>query len=374
MRVSGLGLLLFICGAYLYLAFRSFSSGVSIADPELAGYLWPVQPLAVLSGPICAIFLAAIGPRRAGVPSFLVGVVTSGVAIWLNAGTGVRGALTGPAIWALFLFVFVHRYRLLLAVVGFLLLSVAAFHSSMGSQRYQAGWETLDMRERFALLSEDRQNQRYEMGEDQSLIGAAAWRFGEESRLSTAFLRMTNRDYSAGWSPIATALYAPLPRLFFPDKPEPGSVDGTKRTIGMYAIQGEIRGNPTSMCGFFTGLHAYWEFGMLGLVLFSAFAGMYIRVLAHASRHLGIAALPLLELFFKPWWMEPKLWMSEIILQAVQLILPLLALWTIIRWTVVIFLRPAVEYAERRSSDRSSGELAATLPMSRDPNTRSRSR
>jgi len=367
-RESGLGLLLFLCGGYLFLVFRSLSSGLALTDPVVAGYLWPVQPLVMWSGPICGIFLVAIGPRRAGAPSFLVGLVTSGVALWLAAGTGVRGTLAGPAIWGLFLFVFVHRNRLLLAVAGILLLSVGVFHNSMISQRSHAGWETLDVSERLTLLSQDRENQRYNIDENQSVMDAAVWRFGEASRLSTAFLRMVDRGYSAGWSPIATALYAPLPRLFFPDKPEPGSVDGTRQTIGVHAIQGEIRGNPYCMCEYFTGLHAYWELGPLGLVLFSALAGVYIRTLASTLRRLGIAALPVLDLFFKPWWMEPKLWMSEIVIQIVQYILPLLAVWMIIQWTIgIIFRRPGVR-PSNRSADGPPAQLSSTLPISSAPN------
>lgn len=198
-RESGLALLLFLCGGYLFLLFRSLSSGLDMTNSTVSGYLWPIQPVAMWSGPICGLFLAAIGPRRAGVPAFLVGVVTSGAALWLAIGTGVRGALTGPAIWLLFLFVFVHRNRLLLTVAGLLLLSVAVFHDSMASQRSSLGVETLNTRERLALVLQDKQGQRDETGAEQSLVAAAAWRFGEESRLSTAFLRMRARgDLQAG--------------------------------------------------------------------------------------------------------------------------------------------------------------------------------
>jgi len=228
-------------------------------------------------------------------------------------------------LWLLFLFIFVRRNRLMLVTALLLILVVGIFHNSMIALRSGAGWLTLDTSEKVALFMEEKRQEHYESG-DRALIAPAAWRFGEESRLSTAFIRMRDRGYSAGWATIATALYAPLPRLFFPDKPEPGSVDGTRLTIGVHAIQGEIRGNPYCMCGFLTGLHAYWELGIFGLLLFSAIAGAYIRLMASVSRRLGVAALPVLELFFKPWWMEPKLWMSEIIIQVVQYLIPLAAL------------------------------------------------
>lgn len=144
-------------------------------------------------------------------------------------------------------------------------------------------------------------------------------------------------------------------------------MDGTRLTIGMHAIQGEIRGNPYCMCGFFTGLHAYWELGPLGLALFSMLAGMYIRVLAFTSRHLGIAALPVLELFFKPWWMEPKPWMSEIIIQIVQYVLPLLAIWLIIRCTIAVILRSPAVIPSNRSPHEPPAGLANKSPMSPVP-------
>jgi len=108
-----------------------------------------------------------------------------------------------------------------------------------------------------------------------------------------------------------------------------------RQTIGVHAIKARFGGIhivcvsiPQAPC--LLGARPTW----LGAV---QCAGRGVHSHAGSTlRRLGIAALPVLDLFFKPWWMEPKLWMSEIVIQIVQYILPLLAVWMIIQWTIGI--------------------------------------
>lgn len=138
-------------------------------------------------------------------------------------------------------------------------------------------------------------------------------------------------DNFAGLQPILSSLYAPLPRSFFPDKPIPGSIGDDKYSMGMYLINADMRGEWWNMTEFFSSAHAYWEFGVLGVVIITIFSAFYISILSIVFLRVGIFGIPLILLFFKPWgYNEPKIWMYEIPLQIFQYIIPAISIMVII--------------------------------------------
>jgi len=170
---------------------------------------------------------------------------------------------------------------------------------------------------------------------ERSTLEEFEWRLGAATRLGTSFIRLYDRGEGAGLNPIRNSLKGFLPRSINPDKPHPSTLDGDDiYSMGMYIIYREIYGYDTfSMVEFPTGAHFYWEFGILGVFIFSAISGLYVALCAHFFAKLGVVALPLMVAIFKPWgYVDPKIWVSDIAMQIYQIVLPLILLVCIIRF------------------------------------------
>jgi hypothetical protein len=155
------------------------------------------------------------------------------------------------------------------------------------------------------------------------------WRFGANTRMSTAFLNLYDRGEGAGINPIYNSLFGFLPRSIFPGKPHPNTVDGDNiRSQGMFIIYREIHGaNSMSMVEFSTGGHYYWEFGLVGVFVLSIISGMYMAFCVKFFSTLGLVSIPLMYAVFKPTgYVEPKIWVSDIIMQIYQIVIPLIFL------------------------------------------------
>jgi len=167
-----------------------------------------------------------------------------------------------------------------------------------------------------------------------SAIEELEWRFGASTRIGTAFLTMYDRGDAAGAMPMLNSFLGFIPRSMNPSKPHPSTVRGDDfYSSGMYLIWREVHGYDTfSMVEFPTGAHFYWEFGVLGIVVLSLLSGMYIGMCARGFSRLGILAVPLLVAVFKPWgYVDPKIWLSDAIMQVYQIILPMMLLLLLIR-------------------------------------------
>ncbi|MCI5217804.1 MAG: hypothetical protein D3914_01085 [Candidatus Electrothrix sp. LOE2] len=152
-------------------------------------------------------------------------------------------------------------------------------------------------------------------------------RFGASTRYATGFIRMRERGAEASIYPIWSSLQGIIPRYFWPDKPEPSSVNGDIHSMGMYLMMNEITGQWWNMCEFPEGLHAYWEFGFLGIVILSIIPAAYVVFVANYFSRFGFLSIPFLLITFKPWgYTSPKLWVSEIIFQIYSIIIPALVL------------------------------------------------
>ena len=144
---------------------------------------------------------------------------------------------------------------------------------------------------------------------------------------------MYNRGDSAGINPIYNSLLGFLPRSINPDKPHPSTAYGDDiYSQGMYLIWREVHGYHTvSMCEFSTGSHFYWELGLFGVFLFSAFSAIYIGITTLFLQRFSIVSVPLTVMLFKPWgYMDPKVWVSDIVIQIYQIILPLIFLYILL--------------------------------------------
>jgi len=147
--------------------------------------------------------------------------------------------------------------------------------------------------------------------------------------LSTAFLYLYDRGEGAGINPILNSFFGFMPRSIFPNKPHPSTLDGDDiLSQGMYIIYREIHGgNSASMVEFSTGGHFYWEFGLIGVFVLSIISGMYMALCVKFFSKLGLFSIPLMYAVFKPTgYVEPKMWVSDILMQIYQIIIPLIFL------------------------------------------------
>ena len=149
------------------------------------------------------------------------------------------------------------------------------------------------------------------------------FRFGAMTTYGVGYLRLVEQGKSAGLNPILNSLYAPIPRSFFENKPVACSYDGTKEGQGMYMATYAASANVNyGMTEPATGAHAYWELGIIGIIILSIIPALYVMACMSSFRGFGILAIPLFMVIFKLEYLEPKLWVSCIILQLVQVNIP----------------------------------------------------
>lgn len=156
-----------------------------------------------------------------------------------------------------------------------------------------------------------------------NLFEEVDFRFGAMTTYGVGYFRLVDKGKSAGLNPIINSCYAPIPRRFFENKPIPCSSDGTEEGEGMYIATKEASATITySMTEPPTGAHAYWELGFLGVIILSIVPAIYVMTCMCSFRKFGILAIPLYMVIFKLEYLEPKLWVSCIILQLVQVNFP----------------------------------------------------
>ena len=308
--------------------------------------LYFIGPAVMMSGHVIGLYIISLKRKHTGNLLFALGIAVSLVSIIYGIGSGVRGKMVWMGMWLFFLYFFVNRkkYILYLAIIGFA--TIAIFQSVMLQVRAGQEFRKMSPIEQITTFVSVKELK----SEGNNLLSSMELRFGEASRLSVAFVRLRDRGEAAGLRPIVSALYAPIPRRFFPEKPEPGSIDGTRRGMGMHIIQDVMRGEWWNMSDFFTGLHAYWELGMFGVVVFSFFSALFISFCANYFARFSLAGLPLMMVMLFPQWNEPKLWISQIILQIFHILLPLILIWYITKFISRLRIRRIIKQTRKQSN------------------------
>jgi hypothetical protein len=309
-----------ICVLYV-LTFPVAIVGELGGDPSPS--LW--QPAIGTAGPVMGVYLTVRGRRAVGWLAFGAGSVAALLALAQAFFFGSRGMIISLALWMMFLVLFVQRKPRYVLVAFALAVLVLVFRNVMTVARMAP-----DARGQSLVGMVDVMREVRASGVQQgSLLEDVEFRFGVASRHSAAFVRLHHEGAGAGINPIVSALYTPVPRRFLPGKPEIGSVDGTKQGMGMYLINAVIDPGSGDMSDFYTGAHAYWEFGAIGVVVLSMFSGAVLALLVCRIGFLGTAALPMIMIMMKPPWLEPKLWVAQLIAHLVHVLVPLLLLWVV---------------------------------------------
>jgi len=165
-------------------------------------------------------------------------------------------------------------------------------------------------------------------------------RFGAPTRIGSAFINMYERGDAGDGKPIINSALAFLPRAINPDKPYPNTLNGNDLySQGMYLISKEVHGAHTfMMVEFPTGGNFYWQFGYSGVVILSFLSGLYILLSIVLYSRLGLVGVAFVFSCFKPWgYVDPKIWVSDIVLQSYQILLPSLFLIAFFKYSSLIF-------------------------------------
>lgn len=303
---------------YVYLSLNDFFEIFGVAFP--LGAIIPAlnlfDPLVMALGPIVSCFgLVYYKWGSANKTIFYLALLAYIIFMIMSFVSGVRGLIVHSMFFLLFM-LFLFRKRKLVINIFFLLFLFAIFQSYYMSIRH------LGTEDKVGMLSSG------DIGKQQkTLIEELEFRYGEQSRLSVAFLRRGLESKFVGTKPLESSLYAPLPREFFPNKPIPGSIGDDKYSMGMYLINKDLRGEWWNMTEFFPSAHSYWEFGIAGVIFVSIISALYIAFLTFFLLRLKLLSIPFLLLFFKPWgYNEMKIWLYEIPLQIFQYVVPALLL------------------------------------------------
>ena len=158
------------------------------------------------------------------------------------------------------------------------------------------------------------------------------YRFGASSLFGVGLIRLYDKSYSAGLKTEKNSFYSFLPRqIVGENKPVSGSVDGTKQTMGIYASYYEIAGVRGVMTDFYVSSHYYWQFGIIGVLVFSFLASIYSFLFLNFILRLNLLGYVFWIVSFKPYYFLPKLWFSEIIIMLSTIILPTIFLLYLFR-------------------------------------------
>lgn len=321
-------LMIFVCiGFILY----SLSLIFSFSNPLFTLF----RSLFVYGGMVVSIYLLVLGCRSKMKLHIIIGLITL---LFSLSYIQSRGAMVYGFIWLIFLLSMYRMKRALYA--GLALFIVVAIVLVVFKGLPKLGFIDPDTGAISVSLEVDDQKSA-----GRSLMDDIEWRFGANTRMSTSFIGMYDRGESAGINPIKHSLLGFLPRSINPEKPHPSTLDPNDiYSQGMYMIYREVHGYDTySMVEFSTAGHFYWEFGLLGILVLSIVSSCYIVCSTVFFEKLGLAGIPLVVVLFKPWgYMDPKIWISDAILQIYQVILPLLLIY------IVLWVIPRLKFSQRR--------------------------
>jgi len=297
-------------------------------------YIEIVKGLLTYGGPPASVFLIVIGFRYWGKSWAILGLIGLLFSVFTIS---TRGMIIYSAIFLFYViknFAPKRKYFIVTAVIFVMLASSHLFLGGLLSNQINVNDDvaiTVDI----GIANKKG---------DRSALKEIEWRFGALTRYSTGFITMYERGEGAGINPIKNSLLGFLPRSLNPDKPIPSTRDGDDLySQGMYLINREIDGYTSmSMAEFSTGGHSYWEMGWFGVLLLNFISGLYIAICAYYFQRLGAIAIPLMVTLFKPWgFVDPKIWVSDIVMQIYQIILPMV---------VLIFILNIVRRWKRKSA------------------------
>ena len=167
--------------------------------------------------------------------------------------------------------------------------------------------------------------------EAKNLLKEMDYRYGAQGTYTVGFYRLVDKEGYVGLNCIVNSFYTFMPSVLVgKDKPVSTSSDGTQYGMGMYKCVNAIDGSQ-NMCGFFSSGHAYWELGFFGIIIFSIIPAVFDFWCVSLFRRMDILGIPLYTAIFMKSFVEIKMWVSLIVVEFAQIILPLILLIFIYR-------------------------------------------
>jgi hypothetical protein len=300
-------------------------------------YLVSLQPVSIIFSIFSQLFFFAgisVGPLLLVASRkvynnyfFILGIIVSAVSI---LGIATRGAIVYTFFYLAFLLFFVFTVK---NIFKYIIVSLIILITLKISVPDFLGGRISINENGIALVPQDFSEKQG----NRSLTDEIEWRLGAPTRAGTAFLYLY-KEKPAGINPIKNSFLGFLPRSLNENKPHPSALKGNDQfSLGMYLIMGRLYGTESLMVEFPTGAHFYWEFGIFGVVFLSIISGIYIGFCLKILSNKGLLAIPLLFATFKPFgYVDPKIWVSDIVMQFYQLFLPCLFIFIAIRILLLI--------------------------------------
>jgi hypothetical protein len=265
--------------------------------------------------------------------------------IFLVFSTGVRGPILGIILIVVFLYITNYSIKSLFKKIPIILLPiflVIFFNNEYSKIKFAFASEYISNPKAYQSITDiggfiidfykNGSNQLID-GSDSKVIDEIEFRLGARSMYSVGFLRFTERNGFVLAKPLINTLYVFFPRsIFNQNKPYPDSYDGEIYGMGMYVCANEIDGQ-VNMSDFYSSSHYYWQFGILGVLIFTIISSLYPILIAFITIKLDL----IFKLFFilvalKPYYFIPQFSLSEIILMLFTKIFPLLFFFYVINF------------------------------------------
>lgn len=323
---------------YFVLFSFSISSVFTLIFPSIFdSALWFFKGSFSNMGAICSVILLVRCVESKQRTYLLIAVLNIILIFAVNMIAGLRGSIVGIVLILLAYSYTVlpsHILRKMIYISIFPVLLVVFIGSYLGELKYQFAvnasskeFELKNIVDYYNFVTEFMSPDLLDskQADSKSILDEIEFRYGAPSLFGVGFIRMYDRGASAGFNTEFNSLYSFLPReIVGENKPVSGSVDGTEQGMGMYSSYKEITGSDSVMSDFYVSGHYYWQFGFLGVVVLSALASIYtFFVLLFVNKYFYVGhALWLVS--FKPFWLLPKLWFSEIIIMCSTIFLPTL--------------------------------------------------
>ena len=195
--------------------------------------------------------------------------------------SGMRGRLTWIVSLVVIVGYLLNRKKVIYVSVGAVLLVLPLFVFLGGGFR-SISYSELEGASRVEALSrlfEAVKTGEIKDPESESFVAALARR-AQGPRNSIILHELYDTGQSAGFKPLFSAFFVPIPRVFWPTKRPPGSTDETSYGAAIYLAVRLTYGAPIYAMGpILSSAHAYWEWGWLGVVLSGVITGLFWNVL-----------------------------------------------------------------------------------------------
>jgi len=292
-------------------------------------------------GAICTVVLLVLSVDRNDKKLLFLSVSGIVLIFIINILAGLRGSLIGVS-----LIIIIYSYVLLprikfkkLIVLSFIPISLVIFVGNyLGDLKYKFAVNSAnkeiqlntildyyDLASEFItidLLSTEKKNSF-----TRNIFDEIEFRYGAPSLFAVGFVRMYDKGIAATFNTEKNSLYSFLPRqIVGEDKPVSGSFNGKNEGMGMFASYNEITGVDNVMSDFYVSGHYYWQFGLIGVIILSIVSALYSGLMLLYVSRFNYLGHVLWITSFKPFWLLPKLWLSENIILVSTVLLPSLFL------------------------------------------------